>query len=607
MSVLVRLMRYTLRYWRWTLLGFLAMAGALYTRLIVPRLIQRAIDQGILGRDPGVLLSTAGFILAMALMGGVIRFAERYSMEYMCQRVIYDLRNDLFNHLQTLSFSYYDEAHTGQLMSRVTGDVETLRRFLSRGMLGLAENFVMLVTVVIILVRYHPGLAAASLAMLPFLTYAVVQFGRKVRPAYWAIQAQAATMTAVLQENITGVRVVRAFAREDSEEAKFEVENREYHRRQVAAVKLQAYYMQFMTFLSNLGVAVVLLYGGRLVIEGVLTIGIIVAFTSYLGLLMMPLRMLGMVVSLAQRAVASGQRVFEILDTKPEIKDEPGAVELGTVEGHIEFRDVSFGYGNGLTPEALVLRDINLEVPAGKTVALLGATGSGKSSIINLVPRFYDPTQGQVLIDGQDIRRVTLQSLRRQIGMVLQETFLFSASLQENIAYGRSSATQAEIEAAAKAAYIHDFIVSLPEGYKTLIGERGVGLSGGQKQRLAIARALLMNPRILILDDSTSSVDTETEYLIQQALANLMRGRTTIVIAQRLSTIKNADEIVVLEGGRIVQRGRHEDLLAEGGMYGEIYDLQLRRQEPAAVAAADAGRGGPGAARQPARSRGGDF
>lgn len=583
MSVLLRLIRYTFRYWRWTLLGLLAMVGALYTRLIVPRLIQRAIDQGILGHDTGVLLNVAGFILAMALVGGVIRFAERYSMEFMCQRVIYDLRNDLFNHLQTLSFSYYDEAHTGQLMSRVTGDVETLRRFLARGLIGLAENFVMLVTVVIILVRYHAGLAVASLAMLPFLTYAVVQFGRKVRPAYWAIQAQAASMTAVLQENITGVRVVRAFAREDSEEAKFEVENREYHRRQINAVRLQAYYMQFMTFMSNLGVAVVLWYGGRLVIQGVLTIGVIVAFTSYLGQLMMPLRMLGMVVGLSQRAVASGQRVFEILDTRPEIRDEPEAVELGDVVGNVEFRDVSFGYGNGLVPEALVLKDINLEVRAGDTVALLGATGSGKSSIINLVPRFYDPTQGQVLIDGRDIKGVTLQSLRRQIGIVLQETFLFSASLKENIAYGRSSATQAEIEAAAKAAHMHDFIVFLPQGYQTLIGERGVGLSGGQKQRLAIARALLMNPRILILDDSTSSVDTETEYLIQQALANLMRGRTTIVIAQRLSTIKNASEIVVLDGGRIVQRGRHEDLMAQGGIYGEIYDLQLRRQEPAAA------------------------
>jgi len=319
------------------------------------------------------------------------------------------------------------------------------------------------------------------------------------------------------------------------------------------------------------------------IMVAVLTIGVIVAFTSYLGQLMMPLRMLGMVVSLAQRAIASGQRVFEILDTRPEIRDEPGAVELENVVGNVELRNVSFGYGNGLVPEALVLKDINLEVVAGSTVALLGATGSGKSSITNLVPRFYDPTQGQVLIDGRDIRSVTLQSLRRQIGIVLQETFLFSASLKENIAYGRSSATQAEIEEAAKAAHIHDFIVSLPQGYGTLIGERGVGLSGGQKQRLAIARALLMNPKILILDDSTSSVDTETEFLIQQALGNLMRGRTTIVIAQRLSTIKNADEIVVLDQGRIIQRGKHEELLAEGGIYGEIYDLQLRRQEPAAA------------------------
>jgi len=575
---LSRVVRYALRYWPWTMLGLVAMGGGLFTRLIVPRLVQRAIDQGIIGQDSRVLLTTVGMVLLMALLGGLIRFVDRYSMEYMCQRVIYDLRNELYNHLQTLSFSFYDEAHTGQLMSRVTGDVETLRRFLSRGILGLVENALMLIAVIIILLRYHVGLALASLVMLPALVWAVVQFGRKVRPAYWAIQAQVASMTAVLQENITGVRVVRAFARESEEEAKFEQENRAYHERQITAVRLSAFYMQLMDFLSNFGVAVVLLYGGRLVIAQVLTIGTLVAFTTYLTQLMAPLRMLGFIVSLAQRAIASGQRVFEILDTKPEIQDEPGAVPLPAITGRVELRDVSFGYGH--TPDALVLRDINLVVPHGKTVALLGATGSGKSSIINLVPRFYDPTRGQVLIDGHDIRHTTLESLRAQVGMVLQETFLFSASIRENIAYGRTGATDEEIEAAARAAHIHDFIMSLPDGYGSLIGERGVGLSGGQKQRLAIARALLLNPRILVLDDSTSSVDTETEYQIQQALANLMRDRTTIVIAQRLSTVKNAHEIVVLDGGRIVERGQHEQLLAEGGIYAQIYDLQLRTQEP---------------------------
>lgn len=577
LAILYRLLRYTLKYWRWTLLGLAAMTIGLYTRLIVPRLTQTAIDQGIIGQDSQVLLRAVGLVMLMALIGGFIRFLDRYSMEYMCQRVIYDLRNDLYNHLQTLSFSFYDEAHTGQLMSRVTGDVETLRRFLSRGIIGLAENALLLVSVIVILVRYHPGLALASLAMLPGLTWAVAQFGRKVRPAYWAIQAQVASMTAVLQENITGVRVVRAFAREDEEEAKFAVENQAYHQKQLTAVRLHALYIQLMEFLSNVGVAVVLLYGGRLVISNVLTIGTLVAFTAYLGQLMQPMRMLGMIVSLAQRATASGQRVFEILDEMPEIQDEPGAVALPRVEGHVELRDVSFGYSG--TPDALVLRDINLVVPPGQTVALLGATGSGKSSITNLVPRFYDPTEGQVLIDGHDIRHVTLNSLRQQIGIVLQETFLFSASIRENIAYGRAGATEEEIVAAAKAAHIHDFVVSLPKGYDTAIGERGVGLSGGQKQRLAIARALLLNPKILILDDSLSNVDTETEYLIQQALTNLMRDRTTIVIAQRLSTIKNADEIVVLDDGRIVERGQHEGLLAAGGIYASIYDLQLRHQE----------------------------
>lgn len=577
MKILVRLLRYTGKYWAWTVLGVAAMCGGLVTRLVVPQLIQRSIDFGIFGQDSALLLRMVGYIVLAAVIGGLIRFVDRYSMEYMCQRVIYDLRNKLYDHLQTLSFSFYDEAHTGQLMSRVTADVETLRRFLSRGIIGLLENTLLLVSVVIILFRYHAGLAAASLVMLPFLAWAVVQFGRKVRPAYWAIQAQVATMTATLQENITGVRVVRSFARETEEEAKFEVENRAYQERQLTAVRLSAFYLQLMDFLSNFGIAVILLYGGRLVISQVLTIGTLVAFTSYLTQLMMPLRMVGFIVSLSQRATAAGERVFEILDTRPEIRDEADAQPLPPVEGRVTLERVSFGYGH--TPDELVLREIDLEVPAGTTVALLGATGSGKSSIINLVPRFYDPTAGRVFIDEHDIKHVTLESLRRQIGMVLQETFLFSASIRENISYGRSSATQQEIEEAAKAAHIHDFIISLPDGYDSRIGERGVGLSGGQKQRVAIARALLMDPAVLVLDDSTSSVDTETEHLIQRALANVMRGRTTIVIAQRLSTIKNADEIVVLDQGRIVERGTHEDLLGREGIYRQIYDLQLRQQE----------------------------
>ncbi len=343
LTILLRLLRYTLKYWRWSLLGLSAMIAGLFTRLLIPRLVQRAIDDGIIAQDGALLLTTAALIVAMAVLGGLIRFADRYSMEFMCQRVIYDLRNDLYNHLQALSFSYYDEAHTGQLMSRVTGDVETVRRFISRGVSELIGNLLLLASVVTILVRYHPGLAAASLSMLPLLAWAVVQFGRRVRPAYWAIQAQVASMTAVLQENITGVRVVRAFAREDEEEAKFAVENRAYHSKQITAVKLSAFYMQLMAFLSNFGVAVVLYYGGRLVIDGTLTIGTLVAFSSYLTQLMQPMRMVGFIVSLAQRAAASGQRVFEILDEKPQIQDEPDAEPLPAIAGHVELRDVSFG------------------------------------------------------------------------------------------------------------------------------------------------------------------------------------------------------------------------------------------------------------------------
>ncbi|MEW6307761.1 MAG: ABC transporter ATP-binding protein [Bacillota bacterium] len=601
MSQLRRLLGYVRPYWPWLLAGLGSMLITLGLNFVIPRIIRTVIDLVVLARDPRLLQYLALSVVGVAVLRGLFVFLERYSMEYMAQRVIYDLRNALYTHLQALPFSFYDHAQTGQLMSRATGDVETLRRALGFGLVQLLSNVLTLLGALALMLWIDWRLTLVAMATVPFLAMTVVRFATKVRPAYTEIQQQLAELTSCLQENVTGVRVVRAFAQEGYEREKFARQNRTYLEKTLAAVRLWAYYFPLINFLTGIGSAAIIWYGGLSVAAGRLTVGGLVAFNAYLMLLVNPMRMLGWVVNLAQRAIASSQRVFEILDTSSDIEERPGAIELPPVEGAVSFEGVSFAYGasreatagaaaqpagavRGAAPVQTALRGFDLRVPPGRTVALLGATGSGKSTVINLIPRFYDPSEGRLTIDGHDIRDVTLKSLRRQIGIVLQETFLFSASIKENIAYGRSGATHEQIVAAAKAARIHDFIVSLPDGYATLVGERGVGLSGGQKQRVAIARALLMDPRILILDDSTSSVDTETEHLIQEALSELMRGRTTFVIAQRLSTVKRADLIVVLEDGAIADMGRHEDLLDRCEPYRQIYELQLRPQEPGGTA-----------------------
>ncbi|MEW6723722.1 MAG: ABC transporter ATP-binding protein [Bacillota bacterium] len=579
MSVVKRLLNFTFRYWGRILLGAVAMLAGIGLQLAVPTLIRGVIDVALnpRGPRPELLGWFALGVVAIHILRGGTSYLERFSMEYMAQRVIYDIRNAIYNRLQQLSFSFYDQAQTGQLMSRATADVETLRRFLGFGILALLRNLVTFVGVFAYLLALNWRLTLVAMATMPLLIHAVTLFGRRVRPTFLAVREQLAQLTSVLQENVTGVRVVRAFAQEDYEEAKFRRENQAFLETNLNSIRLWAYYFPYMNFLSGLAAALVLWYGGREVILGRLSLGGLVAFNALVMQLIGPLRMIGWLSNLYNRAATSGSRVFELLETEPEIKDSPDAVEMPPIAGRVVFENVSFAYPTD--PENLVLRDINLTAEPGQTIALLGATGSGKTSITNLVPRFYDPSAGRVTVDGIDIRTVTLNSLRRQIGIVLQETFLFSASIGENIAYGRAGATNEEIIAAAKAAHIHDFIMSLPKQYETVVGERGVGLSGGQKQRVAIARALLMDPRLLILDDSTSSVDTETEYQIQQALANLMRGRTTFVIAQRLSTIKNADQIVVLEDGEIVEQGTHAELLETGRIYRQIYEMQLRPQD----------------------------
>jgi ATP-binding cassette subfamily B protein len=568
-------------------IGVTSMLLAESANAVRPWIVRLLIDNSLLASKHELLLPYVLLIVAVSALRALSHFGQRYSMESTAQKVIYDLRNVLYGHLQKLSFSYYDDAQTGQLMSRVTSDVETLRRLLGFGIVHLLSAVISFSLTLTLMFRLDWKLTLLSLGTLPFLSYVILQFSSKVRPAYRSIQEEVARMTAVLQENVTGVRVVRAFAQEEAEKAKFHEVNWSFFQRQLHAVRMWAYYFPMMNFISALGTSMVLWYGGSQVIRGEISVGSLVAFNTYLMMLVVPLRMVGWVANLFQRAIASGDRVFEILDTTSAVKSQPGALDPGVLKGHVVFEQVSFSYGQ--EDERHVLDGIDLEVLPGQTVALLGATGSGKSTIIQLIPRFYDVTGGRIMVDGIDIRSMDLNSLRRQVGIVLQETFLFSTSLQENIAYGRPDATLEEVEAAARAARIHDFVMTLKDGYQTLVGERGVGLSGGQKQRVAIARALLTDPRILILDDSMSSVDTETEHQIQQALAALQEGRTTFVIAQRLSTVKNADAIVVLQDGRIIDRGTHDELMGRSGFYREIYELQFKWQEDPRVAADSAG------------------
>ncbi|MGI8422891.1 MAG: ABC transporter ATP-binding protein [Chloroflexota bacterium] len=601
--VLRRLLSFAYRYRIYTLLAYACLLGSAGLGLTQPIIFQQVIDRGIGERDLPFLFQMAVALTVVNVTISLLQFGMSYLNEFVSQRVAYDLRNALYAHLQGLSFAYHDRAKTGELMSRVTSDVDSARVFTGQGVLQAVNTAVLYATILALMFALHWQLALLSLLTMPFIGYTAVAYGTRVRPMFSRMQRQWAQLTAVLQENITGVRVVKAFAREEFESTKFAEENQVYLDRNISATRLQALVYPLMTFISAIGTLLILWFGGAEVMRGALTVGTLLAFNSYLQRLAQPTRQLGVIISWVSRAVASGERLFEILDAPSPVASKPGARAMPPIEGRVTFEDVSFAYSRqragqarfqpraehltegGATAEPApgegetVLHHISLSAEPGQVVALLGHTGAGKTSLVALIPRFYDVTAGAVRIDGHDVRDVQLQSLRRQIGMVMQESLLFSATAAENIAFGRPDATALQIERAARAAQAWEFIQELPEGLETKIGERGVTLSGGQRQRIAIARALLIDPRILVLDDATASVDMRTEFQIQQALDELMQGRTTFVIAQRLTTIKNADQILVLERGRVVQHGRHDDLLAQHGPYRKIYDLQLRDQE----------------------------
>ncbi|MBC8074943.1 MAG: ABC transporter ATP-binding protein [Chloroflexales bacterium] len=549
--------------------------------LVIPRLIQRVVDEGIGAGDPALLVRLVAALLGLSLLKGVLAYGQGRWAETASQGVAYDLRGGLHRQLLSLSFSYHDRAETGQLLSRALQDVERVRFLTGRAFLRIVEAVVLLLGTAAALAAMNPSLALLALGTMPLLAYRALVFGRSSRPLSHAIQNQLAVLTTRLEQNLRGARVVKAFAQEEAEVRRFVGANDRWFDLSARYARLQAINTPLLDLIANLGTVFIIWYGGTLVAAGALTVGELVAFSTYGGQLISPVRRLGTIIPAVADAAAAGDRVFEILDAKPEVRDAPGATALASVRGQVQFEHVSFSYFG----RHQVLHDITFTAEPGQVIALLGATGSGKSTIINLLPRFYDPGGGRITIDGQDIRSVTLASLRDQISIVLQESTLFAASVRENIAFGCPGASDQAIQQAARTAQAHDFITALPHGYDTEVGERGVMLSGGQKQRVAIARALLRDPRILILDDATASVDTQTEHQIQLALRALMRGRTSFVIAQRLSTLREADQILVLERGRIASRGTHQELLQTSGLYAEIAARQLRPERSEAAAA----------------------
>lgn len=518
------------------------------------------------------LLQAIVLILLFAVMRGTFAFAQSYVGEKVSQNVAFDFRNELYAKVQRLSFSYHDRTQTGQLMIRATDDVEKVRIFIGQGLLLAVQALAMLVGTLLILLATNFRLTLIILPVLPIALVLFMVFGTISQPLFGEVQRRLSRLNTILQENLAGIKVVKAFAREPDEEKRFNDSAESLMQQFIKVSRTFSFLFPVVFLIANLGQAAVLYFGGVQIIEGTLTFGEWQKFSLYLVYVFLPIGQLGFIITQMAQATASSNRIFEITDTKNEVVDKPNAAPLPAIQGNVVFENVTFRYFEHGDP---VLAEVSLTARPGETIALLGATGSGKTTIINLIPRFYDVSEGRVLVDGHDVRDVTIESLRQQIGIVLQETTLFSGSIRDNIAFGRPSASLDEVMAAAQAASAHDFIMSFPQGYDTPVGERGTTLSGGQKQRIAIARALLLDPRILILDDSTSSVDMQTEHLIQQALDQLMAGRTSFVIAQRISTVMHADQILVLEKGRVVARGTHAELFESSPVYADIYNSQL--------------------------------
>ncbi|MFC1532198.1 ABC transporter ATP-binding protein [Thermodesulfobacteriota bacterium] len=571
MKTLLRLMVFARKYWLLLVLAFISLIGTTCFGMAVPWVIRKAIDSVIGHGERSFLFLAAAVVIGANLMRGISSFSQMYLAEFVSQKTAYDIRNAIYDQLQRLSFAYHDNTQTGQLMSRATVDVEAIRMLFGRGFLHTGQFLFLFTGIACILISMNWRLALISLSFLPLIGFRASLVSLRLRPIWLRIQDLLGVTGTILEENLIGVRVVKAFCRQEDESRKFYSEADQLYKEEINAARQMAFNMPLMAFLVSLPTALILWYGGLQVIEGNLTIGGLTQFILYLGMMVLPVRRLGGFTNMISRAIPAGQRIIEILDTKSPVREKPDAIELRNLRGAVCFENVTFGYETANS----VLKDISFKVKPGELVALVGNLGSGKSTIAHLIPRFYDVDSGIITIDGINIQDATISSLRKNVGIVQQDIFLFSDTIRYNIAYGAVNADMKQIVAASKAAQLHDFIQSLPDGYDTWVGERGITLSGGEKQRVAIARTLLINPSILILDDSTSSVDPEIEHLIRQALGKIISGRTTFIITHRLPIIKNADLILVLHDGRLVQMGRHRDLMTNEGQYKQIYKTQL--------------------------------
>ena len=584
MRVVLRLTKYAFRH-KWYLIGaYTAMVASTLSAMVIPRILGDAIDEALASGLQSRLLLLGGVIVLFSLLRGVFSYGQRYLSESLSERSAYDLREDFFRKLQGMSFGFFDREQTGNLMSKATQDVDAVRMFISMGMVRGLSIFVMLGAVSVLMALTNWRLAIVSMAFVPLILWRALAMSNTLRPTWMKVQEETGAMTTVLQENLSGMKVVKAFGARAFEESKFNARANEVAKLTYSATRLFASQGSLMTFIFTAATGAILWYGGREVDADRLTAGGLASFIFYMGLLAMPVRMSGWMVNTVSRAASAGQRIYDVLDAESPVIQKPDAVPLPRVAGHVAFENVAVSYDEA----GSAVRNIDFEARPGQVVALLGGPGSGKSTIAHVIPRFYDVSEGRITIDGYDVRDVTLSSLRENVGIVMQDVFVFAASMKDNIAYGLDDVDMEEVVRAAKVAQLHDFIEGLPDGYDSWVGERGITLSGGQRQRLAIARTVLLDPPILILDDSTSSVDMATEYKLHQALDEVIRGRTTFVIAHRLSTVRSADLILALEDGEIVERGAHDELLERNGFYRSIYDLQLRPLEhnPAAIPAA---------------------
>ncbi len=589
MTILSRMLGYVRNYWHLVTFSFALTVVSRFLRIYVPLISTKAIiDDVILQGNYDQLPFYLLLIIGIYASNSIISFLQRYMNTYTSQKIVFTIRNELFTSLQEKSFSFYDRTQIGQLMARVTSDIRRMTMFYSFWMNSLFGSIIQIILIYYYLFGIDVNLTFISLITIPFVFVINYFFMKKIHPINSTIRERYGRLNATLQQNIVGMSVVRIFTNEPFELKNFEEVNNTFLNANMEEVKLRAIFRPFTGFLLGLGTALLYWFGSGEVIRNTLSLGSLLLFSQYISMLTLPVRFVSILINLYSRAMAGAKRVFEIIDSKAEIEDKPDAIQLPTIRGEVRFSDVTFEY----IKDRPVLKDINFLVKPGETIAILGATGSGKSSLIYLIPRFYDIIKGTITIDDYPIKDVTLKSLRNKVGIVLQDIFLFSTTIKENIAFGQPDATTEKIINVAKLAQAHEFIMSFPEGYDTLVGERGVTLSGGQRQRIAIARTLLRDPRILILDDSTSFVDTKTEHEIQKALDELRKDRTTFVITQRLSTIKNADRIIVLDNGKIEEIGTHKELLKLKGIYSQIYATQFAPKEELLVPSEQKNSGG---------------